>query len=105
MHLFQLEVQPLGDDSQFCHVFLPASRVGRYEIRNELLAQVFLAVDTVKDTLELMKLLEGRLAHQMEHPVRSMFGSHFQSSADMAADKFAGILLCCFVGFLIIRTI
>ena len=44
--------------------------MGRYEIRNELLAQVFLTVDAVKDTLELMKLLEGRLAHQMEASIR-----------------------------------
>ena len=32
-------------------------------------------------------------------------GEQLYLSADMAADKFAGILLCCFVGFLIIRTI
>ena len=38
LHLFQMEVQSLGDDGKFRHIFLLASGMAADEIRNKLLA-------------------------------------------------------------------
>lgn len=52
LHLFQLEVQTFGDESQVGHVRLAASRMAADEIRDDLLSQAFFLVDVVEDPLE-----------------------------------------------------
>ena len=92
LHLLQVEVQLLGDGSQFGHVGCRAARVRTDEIGDELLMEPLLGVDAVKDAFELVELLEGRLAHEHEHLVGGVLGSHFETPADMTADEFAGVL-------------
>ena len=70
-----------------------ATRMRRYEVRNNLLVQVLLAIDAVEDALELFKLLERRLAHKHQHTVAGMLGGNLQTTADMVADKFASVFL------------
>ena len=72
MHLFELEVETLGDDGKLGHVLLAASGMAADEVRDDLLAQATLAVDAVEDTLEVAELLEGRFAHELEHGVGHM---------------------------------
>ena len=65
LYLFQVEVQTLGDDCQFGHVLLRASRMAADEVGDDLLAQTFVAVDAVEYALELLELFERRLAHDV----------------------------------------
>ena len=101
MHLFELEVETLGDDGKLGHVLLAASGMAADEVRDDLLAQATLEVDAVEDTLEVAELLEGRFAHELEHGVGHMFGCHLQSSADMTLDELA----CVFVGSAVDRLV
>ena len=105
LHLFQMEIQLLGDDGKLRHVFLTAAGMGTDEVGDNLLAEIFLAVDAVEQALELMELLEGRLAHEMKHAVAGMLGSHFQPPTDVVADKFAGILTSGLIGFLVLAAV
>ena len=105
LHLLQLEVQPLGDDSQFCHVFLPASWVAADEVGDNLLAQVLFVVDAVEDSFEFLELRERRLAHQLQHTVAGMLRRHLQPSAHMVANQFTRILAGRLVAFLILALI
>ena len=65
LNLFELEVKMLGDDSQLGHIGLRASWVAGNEIGDDLLVEMLLAIDTVKDALELVELLERGLTHQV----------------------------------------
>ena len=96
-----MEVELFGLDGELGHVFLVAARVGGDEVGDELLAQVLVCVDAVEDALELLKEAERGFAHQVENAVGGVFGSHFQPSADMAGNQFAGVLLGCPVGLLV----
>ena len=82
-----------------------ASGVAADEVRDNLLTQVLLAVDAVEDALELMELAERRLAHEHEHAVTGMFGSHLQASADVSADEFARIFHSSTVGCLVLAAV
>ena len=93
LYLFEVEVETLGDDSEFGHIFLMAAGMGGDEVGDNLLVQVLFAVDTVEDALEGIELLERGLAHEMEHTVGGMFRGHFQTARDMAGDEFAGVFL------------
>ena len=97
LHLFQVEVQSAGDNGQFGHVLFVTAGVAGYEIGDELLAQACFVVDAVEDALECFELFEGRLAHEVQHACRGMLGSYFEAAADVAQDKFAGILVGCLV--------
>ena len=92
LNLLQLEVEMFGFYGQIGHVGLAATRMAGDEVRDDLLVQSFLAIDTVEDALELVELLERRLAHQCQHMVGSMLWSHFQTTADMILNQFAGVL-------------
>ena len=63
-----------------------------YEVRNELLVEMLLAVYAVEYGLELVEQLERRLAHEVEHLVTCVLGGNLQSSADMLGDEFARVL-------------
>ena len=91
LHLFQVEVQPFGDDRQFRHVFFGASGVAADEVGDELLAQVQFAVQAVEDAFEFVELLERGLAHDVQYPQACMFGCYLQASAYMFHDEFAGV--------------
>lgn len=58
LYLFKLEVETFSDYSQFSHVGLCAPWMTAYEVRNNLLAKVFLFVYLIKDALEIVELLE-----------------------------------------------
>lgn len=64
LHLFQMEVHPFGQHGQFSHVSLMTAGMTAYEIRYNLLLEIFLTVDSVEDALELLKLTERRFAHK-----------------------------------------
>ena len=56
LHLFQLEVKSFGNDSQFGHIFFTTARVAADEVRDDLLTQMILVVDAVKDSFEFLEL-------------------------------------------------
>lgn len=58
LHLFEMEVEFLGDHSQFRHILGSASGMRADEVGDELLAQSLGTVDAVEDGLEALKLLE-----------------------------------------------
>ena len=60
-----MEVEALGDNGEFCHVLLLTAGVGGDEVGDDLLMEILFAVDAVEQTFELIKLLEGGLAHEM----------------------------------------
>ena len=64
LYLFQLEVEPLGDNGKFCHISLCAARMTADEVGDDLLVEVLFAIDTIEDAFEFVELLERRLAHQ-----------------------------------------
>ena len=102
LYLFEVEVQLFGNLRQLCHVLLRASRMAGDEVGDDLLVEVLLLVDTVEDALEVIEQLEGRLAHEPQHPVAGMLGSHLQSAADMPCDEFPGIVHGGTVGLFIL---
>ena len=63
LHLFQMKIQPFGNNGKFRHIFFFASGMRGNKIRNQLLAQVFLFIDSVEYPFECFKLLERRFAH------------------------------------------
>ena len=105
LHLFKMEVELFGKHGKFGHVFFQTAGVGGDEVRDDLLAEILLAVDAVEDTLEGVELLEGGFAHESEHTVAGVLGSHLQSSADVSADEFAGVLLSGSVDGLVLTPI
>ena len=105
LHLFEMEVELFGKHGKFGHVFFQTAGVGGDEVRDDLLAEILLAIDAVEDTLEGVELLEGGLAHESEHTVAGVLGSHLQSSADVSADEFAGVLLSGSVDGLVLTPI
>ncbi len=105
LYLFQMEIQAFGDDGKFSHILLLASGMATDEIRDKLLTQSFFTVDSVEYLLELTELAERRFAHDVEHAVRGMLRSHFQTAADMAGDELAGIFLRTFVGVRILALV
>lgn len=55
LHLFEVEVQVLCDDGQLSHILLVTSRVAADEVGNELLVEVSLFVDFIKQPLEIVE--------------------------------------------------
>ena len=104
LHLFEVEVEALGDDGELCHVLLLTAGVGGDEVGDDLLTEPFLAVDAVEESLELVELLEGGLAHEVEHAVAGVLWRHFQAPADVAGDEFAGVFLGSTVGGFVLAT-
>ena len=88
LYLLQVEIEPLGDDGQFGHVFLVAAGVAGDEVGDELLAQALLLVDAVENLFERLEL---GVAHDVQHTVAGVLGRHLQASADVAGDEFAGV--------------
>ena len=97
-----MEIQFFGDNSQFGHILLLASRVTADEIGDDLLAQVLLCVDAVENLLEFLELLEGWLAHEVEHLIAGMFWRYLQPAANMLGNQFFGVLSVGFVHLLIL---
>ena len=102
LNLFELEVKMLGDNSQLSHIGLRATWVAGDEIGDDLLVEMLLAIDAVEDALELVELLERRLAHEVQYAVAGVFGSNLQTSADMFRNQFAGIVHSSFVRLLVL---
>lgn len=76
LHLFKVEIQAFGEHGQFSHILLMAAWMAADEVRNDLLFQILLTVDAVKNALEIIKLIEGRFSHQSQHLVAGMLGCH-----------------------------
>ena len=55
-------------------------RMGGDEVGDNLLSEILLAVDAVELALELIELLERRLAHEVEHPFAGVFRGNFQTA-------------------------
>ena len=81
------------------------TRVAGDEVGDDLLVEVLLATDAVELSLEVLELLERRLAHEVEHAVAGVLRGHLQPSADVAGDEFAGVFLGSPVGCLILTAI
>ena len=105
LHLFKPVAHLASDGSQLGHVRLPASGMTGDEVRDELLAQVLVVIDAVKNALEVIELRERRLPHQHQHVVAGMFGCHLESSADMTGDEFPRIFHGSLVGVLVLALI
>ena len=76
LHLFEVEVETLGDDGELGHVLLQTSGMGGDEVGDDLLMEPFFAVDAVEESLELVELLEGGFAHEVEHTVAGVLRCH-----------------------------
>ena len=105
LHLFELVAHLAGELGQLGHVGFGAAGVAGDEVGYELLVEAFFAADAVKETLEVVELLEGGLAHEVEHVVAGMLGGYFQAAADMAGDEFAGVVLGGAVGGLVLAVV
>ena len=97
LHLLQLEIQGLGLDGQFGHVFFATTGVRGDEVGDDLLAQTCLAIDLVENGFEFVEQTEWWFAHDAKHCIRSMFGRYFQATTDVACDEFAGVFSGSFV--------
>ena len=95
LYLFQLEIHFFSGNCQFCHILQSTSRMTADKIGYDLLSQSILLVDFIKPFFELFKQGKRRLAHQIQHIVRSMFRCHFQSSANMTRNQFNSIISVC----------
>lgn len=98
LHLFELEVEVFGQCGKFGHIFGCAAGVGADEVGDDLLAEVMAEVDVVEDALEVVEETEGGFAHEGEHTVGSVFGCHFETTADVMGDEFFGVLAIDAVG-------
>ena len=105
LHLLQVKSQTASDGCQLLHVLLVTAGVAGDEVGDDLLVEVLLTADAVEDALELLELAEWWFAHVMEHPVAGMFGSHLQTSADMAGDELSGVFPGCSVGSLVLALV
>ena len=105
LHLFQLEVELLGLDSQLSHIRFRTTRMAGDEVGDNLLVEGFLAIDAVEDALEVVELLERWLAHQVKHTFAGMFRSYLQSSAHMASNQLTRIFHRRLVGCLVLALI
>lgn len=101
MYLLEMEVEALGDDSQFGHILFQTSWMRTDEVGDDLLMQVLFLIDAIEDTLEIVELLEGGFSHESQDPVAGVLGSHLQSATDVTADKFPSILACSLVGIIV----
>ena len=105
LHLFQLEVELLGLDSQLSHIGFRTTRMAGDEVGDNLLIEMFLTIDAIEDALEVVELLERRFAHQVKHALAGMLWCHLQASADVARNQFAGIFHGRLVGCLVLALI
>ena len=101
LHLFKFIAHLARETCQLSHISLTAAWMAGDEVGDNLLIEMLLAIDTVEDTLELVELLERWLAHQLQHMVTGMLGSHLQTSANMVFNEFAGIFHRSLVRFLV----
>ena len=83
-----MKVEVFGRDSQFSHVFFGASGVAADKVWYDLLSEILLFVDIVKNFFELFKQVERRFTHQLQHIVRCMFRCNLKSSAYVSAYQF-----------------
>lgn len=88
LHLLKVHIQILGLDSQFGHISLVASRMARYKIGYDLLAQPLASVYTVEYFLKLVEKFERWLSHEVEYLRRSVFRRNLEPSRNMACDQF-----------------
>lgn len=102
LYLLEMEIQILGDDSQLGHVFFMASWVTADEVGDELLVEMSLFVDLVKQLFEIIEKFERWLAHEFQHSVGCILRCHLQSAAHMLGDQLARILHGSLVGFLVL---
>ena len=56
LHLLQMEIEFLRNLSQLRHIALGASGMTGDEVGDELLVEMFLLIDAVEDTLEVIEL-------------------------------------------------
>ena len=105
LNLLQMESQLTGDVGQLGHVFLMTPRMAADKVGDDLLIEVLLAANAVELALELIELLERRLAHKLEHTVAGVLRCYFQSATDMTDDKFTCVLLSGTIGGLILTPI
>ena len=102
LHLFEVEVQLLGDDCQFSHILFLASWMRGDEVGDDLLMKVLLAIDAIENALELIELLERGLAHQFQHAFAGVLWRHLQTSAHMVAYQLTGVFHSSLVASLIL---
>ena len=79
LHLLKVEIKSFGDSSEFCHVFLGATRVRRYEVGDNLLIELLLLINAVENALKLTELLERGFAHKIKDSVGGVLGCNFQT--------------------------
>ena len=94
LHLLKLKVEIFGLCSKIGHVFGFAAGVRGDEVGDELLAQSGFSVDAVEKFFELIEEIERGFAHEVEHTIACVFGSHFQSSRNVMEDELTGVVHC-----------
>ena len=92
LYLLETVAQPFHLDGEVRHVLELAAGVGTNKVRDKLVAEACLTADGVELRLGLKKEVEGRLAHEGEHTVAGVLGSHFETSADMVKHHMAEVV-------------
>ena len=87
LHLFQLEIHPFRQYGQFRHVFFRTSRMTADKVRDDLLAEAGLPVNTIENVLKLPELPERGFTHQLKHTLRRVLRSNLQLTAHMVLTK------------------
>lgn len=80
LDLFEMKIEFFGLGGQFGHIDFAAAGVGGDKIRYELLFQAVARVDALEKAAEFMVELERGFAHEIQHSVRGVFRSHFQTA-------------------------
>ena len=92
-----MKIESFGDNGKFGHVFSRTSGMAADKVGDDLLTQVFFAVDAVEDALKLFELLKRRFAHNAQYPIAGVLGGYFQAATYVLGDKLACVLCGAFV--------
>ena len=91
LHLIKAEVVLLQPDRQIHHVFLGRARVGRDEVRDQILLLARLLRGFLEHRLELVIGADARLHHVLEHIVLGVLGRDLQVAANVMGDQFLDV--------------
>ena len=92
LYLFEVEVETLGDDSEFGHILFLTAWVAGDEVGDDLLVQAVLLVDLVEYPHKEFEKGERWLPHHVQHIVRGVFWCHLKTARNM----FRNQLFCIF---------
>ncbi len=93
LHLFEREVE-LAQHllRQGAHLLLGASGVRRDEVGNQLVGQPLAVADAVEVGVQPFEKREGRLAHQVQHPLLGVLGGYLEAARGVVHEHRAQVV-------------